>query len=154
LESGVEGALALTRLLTNIPKYRTHSHPSDEFGLARGKDKNITERLDWTPQRMAAVDFAMPTELIERATSMRSEMVRQLRYNPTLAMMKQMNDRSQSIESEAGDVILKTPGEDYSGKYDPIKAMMDRNMNDLLKKVIDRCRDAANAISRIVPKNS
>jgi uncharacterized protein Yka (UPF0111/DUF47 family) len=37
---------------------------------------------------------------------------------------------------------------------DPIKAMAMRDLYDLLEKVIDRCRDAANVVSQIVLKNS
>jgi uncharacterized protein Yka (UPF0111/DUF47 family) len=192
LESSADETLALTRLLIDLLKDRTHSHPLDEFALARGKDKNITdqisrelvntfvtgldrediemlsyalyricktiekfaERFNLAPQRMANVDFTMQTELIERATKTLAEMVRQLRKNPPMETIKLMNDRMQGIESAADDVILTLLGEVYSGKYDPIQAMMVRDLYDLLEKVIDRCRDAANAITHIVFKNS
>ena len=65
-----------------------------------------------------------------------------------------MNERMQAIETVADDVVLKLLGEVYGGKYEPIQAMMVRDLYDLLEKVIDRCRDAANAISHIVLKNS
>ncbi len=192
LESSADETLALTRLLIELLKDRTRAHPLDEFALARGKDKNITdqisrelvntfvtglerediemvsyalyrtcktiekfaERFSLAPQRLANVDFSMQTELIERATKTLAEMVRQLRKYPSLQTIKSMNDKIQAIESEADDVVLTLLGEVYGGKYDPIQAMMVRDLYDLLEKVIDRCRDAANAITHIVMKNS
>ncbi len=192
LEASADETLALTRLLIELLKDRTRAHPLDEFALARGKDKNITdqisrelvntfvtglerediemvsyalyrtcktiekfaERFSLAPQRLANVDFAMQTELIERATKTLAEMVRQLRKYPSLETIKSMNDKIQAIESEADDVVLTLLGEVYGGKYDPIQAMMVRDLYDLLEKVIDRCRDAANAITHIVMKNS
>lgn len=116
--------------------------------------EKFAERFNLAPQRLANVDFAMQTELIERATKTLAEMVRQLRKHPSLETIKSMNDRIQAIESEADDVILELLAEVYRGKFDPIQAMMVRDLYDLLEKVIDRCRDAANAITHIVLKNS
>jgi uncharacterized protein len=192
LEASADETIDMTRLLIELLKDRNHPHPLDQFAVARGKDKNITEkiseelvntfvtglerediemlsyalyricktiekfaeRFSLAPQRLADINFAMQVELVERATKTVSEMVRQLRKNPSLATIKQMNDRMQAIESTADDVILKLLGEVYSGRYEPIQAMMVRDLYDLLEKVIDRCRDAANAISHIVLKNS
>lgn len=192
LEASADETLALTRLLIELLKDRTHSHPLDEFALARGKDKQITEkirhelvntfvtglerediemlsyalyricktiekfaeRFNLAPQRLANVDFTMQTKLMERATQTLSEMVRLLRQSPSLETIKEMNDRMQHIEAEADDVMLKLLGEVYGGKYEPIQAMMVRDLYDLLEKVVDRSRDAANAISHIVLKNS
>lgn len=116
--------------------------------------EKFAERFNLTPQRLAGVDFARQTELMERATETVSAMVRQLRKMPPLDVMKDMNDRLQGIEGEADDVMLDLLREVYSGKYEPVQAMMVRDLYDLLEKVIDRCRDAGNIISHIVLKNS
>jgi uncharacterized protein len=192
LEASADETLALTRLLIDLLKDRTKSHPLDQFASARGKDKQITdqirqelvntfvtglerediemvsyalyricktiekfaERFNLAPPRLADVDFSPQTELMERATKTVALMVRQLRKNPSLDVIKDMNDQMQCIESAADDVILKLLGEVYSGKYEPIQAMMVRDLYDLLEKVIDRSRDAANAITHIALKNS
>ena len=116
--------------------------------------EKFAERFNLAPHRMADIDFSMQTELMDRATKTTSEMVGQLRKSPSLETMKMMNDRMQSIETAGDEVILKLLGEVYSGKYEPIQAIMVRDLYDLLEKVIDRCRDAANAITHIVLKNS
>lgn len=192
LEASADEILALTRLLIELLKDRTHPHPLDQFAVARGKDKRITdqiseglvntfvtglerediemlsyalyrtcktiekfaERFNLAPQRLIDVDFTMQTTLIERATQTLSEMVRLLRRSPDLETVKGMNERMQAIEGAADDIVLKLLGEVYSGKYEPIQAMMVRDLYDLLEKVIDRCRDAGNAIMHIVLKNS
>jgi uncharacterized protein len=91
---------------------------------------------------------------MQRATDTLSQMVRLLRKMPPLETVKAMNDRLQSIEGEADDVMLELLREVYSGKFEPLQAMMARDLYDLLEKVIDRCRDAGNTISHIVLKNT
>ena len=91
---------------------------------------------------------------MQRATETLSEMVRLLRNTPTLETVKGMNDRLQGIESEADDLMLELLREAYGGKFDPLQAMMVRDLYDLLERAIDRCRDCGNAVSHIVLKNS
>jgi uncharacterized protein Yka (UPF0111/DUF47 family) len=116
--------------------------------------EKFAERFNLAPQRLEGVDFSEQTVLIERATATLAEMIKQLRKMPSLEKMKALNDKMQSIESEADDVILNLLGGVYGGQYEPIQAMMVRDLHDLLEKVIDRCRDAANAVTHIVMKNS
>lgn len=116
--------------------------------------EKFAERFNLAPQRLASVDFHRQIELMERATATLSDMVRLLRKMPPLETMKNLNDRLQGIEGEADDVMLDLLREVYSGQYEPLQAMMVRDLYDLLEKVIDRCRDAGNAISHIVLKNS
>ncbi len=91
---------------------------------------------------------------MQRATETLSQMVRLLRKMPPLETVKAMNDRLQGIEGEADDVMLDLLREVYGGKFEPLQAMMVRDLYDLLERAIDRCRDCGNAISHIVLKNS
>jgi uncharacterized protein Yka (UPF0111/DUF47 family) len=191
LEASADETKALTRLLVGLIQNGKHPRPLDEFALARGKDKRITEKIseelvttfitgldredietlsysmyrickviekfaeryNLAPDRLVGVDFTKQVELMQRATETLSEMVRQLRRMPTLETVKAMNDRLQSIESEADDVMLDLLREAYGGKFEPLQAMMVRDLYDLLERAIDRCRDCGNAISQIVFKN-
>lgn len=45
LEASADETRALTQLLIDLLKDRSHSHPLHEFALARGKDKRITEQI-------------------------------------------------------------------------------------------------------------
>lgn len=192
LEASADETQALTRLLVELLKDRTHPHPLHEFALARDKDRHITqqishelvntfitgleredietlsysmyrickviekfaERFNLAPQRLETVNFARQVELMQRATETLSQMVRLLRKMPPLETVKAMNDKLQAIESEADDVMLELLREAYAGKYEPMTAMMVRDLYDLLERAIDRCRDCGNAISHIVLKNS
>jgi uncharacterized protein Yka (UPF0111/DUF47 family) len=116
--------------------------------------EKFAERFNLAPQRLAGVDFNRQTDLMERATETLSQMVRLLRKTPPLETIKEMNDRLQTIEGEADDVMLDLLRGVYGGQYEPLQAMMVRDLYDLLEKVIDRCRDAGNVMSHIVLKNS
>jgi uncharacterized protein len=192
LEASADETQALTRLLVELLKDRTHPHPLHEFALARDKDRHITqqisqelvntfitgleredietlsysmyrickviekfaERFNLAPQRLETVNFSRQAELMQRATETLSQMVRLLRKMPPLETVKAMNDKLQAIESEADDVMLELLREAYAGKFEPMTAMMVRDLYDLLERAIDRCRDCGNAISHIVLKNS
>jgi hypothetical protein len=116
--------------------------------------EKFAERFNLAPQRLEGVDFGQQMELIDRATATICEMVGHLRKMPPLETMKALLDRLQAIESEADAVIIRLLGEVYSGKYDPIQAMLVRDLYDLLEKVIDRCRDVGNVVSYIAMKNA
>ncbi len=192
LEASADETRALTQLLIDLLKDRSHPRPLHEFALARGKDKRITEqiseelvntfvtgleredietlsyamyricksiekfaeRFNLAPQRLAVVDFTRQIDLMQRATETLSQMVRLLRRMPPLGTVKEMNDRLQAIEGEADDVMLDLLREVYGGKYEPLQAMMVRDLYELLEKIIDRCRDCGNAMSHIVLKNT
>jgi hypothetical protein len=116
--------------------------------------EKFAERYNLAPQRLGDIKFMRQVELMQRATETLSEMVRLLRKNPRLETVKAMNDRLQSIEAEGDDVMLELLRDVYGGKFEPVQAMMARDLYDLLERAIDRCRDCGNAISHIVLKNS
>ncbi len=116
--------------------------------------EKFAERFSLAPQRLAVVDFTRQIELMQRATDTLAEMVRLLRKMPPMETVKADNDRLQGIEGEADDVRLDLLREVYGGKFEPLQAMMVRDLYDLLEKVIDRCRDCGNLIAHIVLKNS
>ena len=116
--------------------------------------EKFAERYSLSPERLGDIKFMRQVELMQRATETLSEMVRLLRKNPRLETVKEMNDRLQSIESEGDDVMLDLLRDIYAGKFEPVQAIMARDLYDLLERAIDRCRDCGNAISHIVLKNS
>src|SRR3954471_14775977 len=75
--------------------------------------EKFAERFNLAPQQLAVVDFTRQAELMRRATETLSQMVRLLRKMPTLETVKAMNDRLQSIEGEADDVMLDLLREAY-----------------------------------------
>ena len=91
---------------------------------------------------------------MEKSTGVILAMVRQLRDMQHLEKLKEMNDKLQYIEGEADNLMLELLKDLYSGKFEAIRAIVIRDLYELIEKVVDRCRDVGNAVMHIVLKNS
>jgi uncharacterized protein len=129
---------ALSLALRKIPK------TVEKFG----------ERLVLAAPMLEGVQFARQAEMMEKSTGVILTMVRQLRDMQHLEKLKEMNDKLQYIEGEADKLMLELLKDLYGGKYDAIRAIVIRDLYELMEKVIDRCRDAGNVVMHIVLKNS
>ena len=81
-------------------------------------------------------------------------MVGELRGGFKLDVMHGLNERMQSIESEADRLLLDLYRQLFSNGADAAQLMVRRDLFELLEKAIDRCRDAGNVIYHIALKNS
>ena len=99
-------------------------------------------------------DFGTHIALLDTATGHVVEMVGQLRRQPTVQTVKEMNGRLQKVEGDADKLILDLLKDLYSGKHDPTKVTALKDLYELLEKVIDRCRDAGNVVTQIVLKHA
>jgi uncharacterized protein Yka (UPF0111/DUF47 family) len=81
-------------------------------------------------------------------------MVRQIRDMKHLEKIRELNDKLQYLEGEADQLMMDLLKDLYSGRYEPLRAMVIRDLYELMEKVIDRCRDAGNVVMHIVLKNS
>lgn len=116
--------------------------------------EKIAERFVVSGEVVKDTDFSRHTELLGAATNQVVEMVKQIRKRPTVEQIKEMNDVLQRVEGDADDLILDVLAKLYSGKYEPTKVIALKDLYELLEKVIDRCRDAGNAVTQIVIKHS
>ncbi len=116
--------------------------------------EKIAERVVISGSHAEGVDFSTQLGMMESGADILTTMVRQLRKKMHLEQMKDMNARLQHIEGEADKLMLELLRDLYSGKYDPLRAMILKDLYELIEKVIDRCRDAGNVISLIVLKYS
>jgi uncharacterized protein Yka (UPF0111/DUF47 family) len=112
------------------------------------------ERSLLAPQHVQGVNFSPQIGLLEKATNTVLEMVKSLRRGVNLDEIKQLNDTLQQVEGEADAAIMLLYKDLYSGRHDPIKVIVLKDLYELLEKVVDRCRDAGNVISHIALKNS
>lgn len=128
---------ALSTALYKIPK------TVEKFG----------ERMTLAPHFVQGVDFSRQTALIELAVETLVTMVRGLR-RPDIAQVKSLNDRLQQLEGDADKAILELLRDLYSGKYEPHRIVLLKDLFELLERVIDRCRDAGNVVTHIVLKAS
>ena len=74
--------------------------------------------------------------------------------NTTAEKIKELNDKLHYVETEADALMMELLRDLYSGRYDAIRAIVIRDLYELMEKVIDRCRDAGNVVMHIVLKNS
>jgi len=129
---------ALSRTIYKIPK--TAEKLAERFLLA-------------TPHLQGA-EFARQAEMMTKATDVVLTMVRHLRKMDDLEEIKELNDKLQYVEGEADKLMNELLRELYSGKFDALRAIVIRDLYELIEKVVDRCRDVGNVIMNIVLKNS
>jgi uncharacterized protein Yka (UPF0111/DUF47 family) len=114
----------------------------------------FAERYALAAERLGDIDFASRAALLEKATEVIAQMVAQLRGGMDLETMKAANDRLQAIESEADRLMVDLYRDLYSGRHEPIRILLLKDLFEMLEKAIDRCRDAGNVVYHIVLKNS
>ena len=129
---------ALSLALYKIPK------TAEKFG----------EKYILCQNHLLGVDFLAQATLLEQATDTVSQMVKKLRDKAHLEEIKTYNDRLHYLEGEADKLMLALVKELYSGKHDPLKAIIILDLHETLEKIIDRCRDVGNVIFQVVLKYS
>jgi hypothetical protein len=116
--------------------------------------EKFAERYMISAIQMRDVDFSRQIDLMERAVNTVLQMVKALRAGTNIAGIKQLNANIQKIESDADDLILELIGRLYVPGFPPLKGVIVKDLFELNEKVVDRCRDAGNVITRVVLKNS
>jgi len=116
--------------------------------------EKIAERFIVSAGVVKDADFSHHTKLLGTATKQVVAMVKELRKRPTVEQVKEMNEVLQRVEGEADQLILDMLANLYSSKYEPTTVIALKDLYELLEKVVDRCRDAGNAVTHIVIKHS
>lgn len=129
---------ALARTLYKIPK----------------SAEKLAERFLLAGEHARGVDLTRQAEMMGKATDVVLAMIKQLRQMEDLEKIKEMNDRLQYVEGEADKLMMELLRDLYSGKFDALRAIVIRDLYELIEKVIDRCRDVGNVVMDIVLKNS
>lgn len=143
-----------------VKTFITGLEREDIEALARGlyripkAAEKLAERLVMARQHLDGIDFSKQADMMTKATDAIHEMVKQLRDLEDMEKMKTFNDRLQLVEAEADKYMNELLRELYSGKYDALRAMVVRDVYELIEKVVDRCHDAGNVVMQIVLKNS
>jgi uncharacterized protein Yka (UPF0111/DUF47 family) len=116
--------------------------------------EKFAERYEIVAQRLAGVDFAQRAMVLERSSAVVVEMIGELRRGLRIDPVKKLQDRLQTLES-AGDRMLLAPYRTlYVEGNDAMRAMLAKDLFELLEKAIDKCRDVGNIVYSIVLKNS
>jgi uncharacterized protein Yka (UPF0111/DUF47 family) len=116
--------------------------------------EKFAERYDIVASRLGDVDFGPRALLLSRSTEVVAQMIGQLRHGLRIDPVKKLQDRLQTLESE-GDRLLLAPYRTlYLDSNDPMRAMLAKDLFELIEKAIDKCRDVGNIVYSIVLKNS
>lgn len=116
--------------------------------------EKFAERYILCAPRLRDIDFSKQLDMLDDVTNTLHRMVQGLRKKSDLEGLKDLNGKLQKIEGDADKMMLEVLRELYGGKYDPIKAVILKDLYELLEKVFDRCRDAGNVVFHIVLKHS
>jgi uncharacterized protein Yka (UPF0111/DUF47 family) len=92
--------------------------------------------------------------MMDKATEAVHKMISSLHNMEDLEKVKELNDRLQYVEGEADKLMNELLRDLYSGKYEALRAIVIRDIYELIEKLVDRCRDVGNVVMHIVLKNS
>jgi len=116
--------------------------------------EKFAERYILCAPRLRDIDFAQYIVRLEEVTDTLFKMVQGLRKKSDLEGVKELNSRLQHIEGEADKLMLEVLRDLYGGKHEAVKAVILKDLYELLEKVFDRCRDAGNIVFNIILKHS
>lgn len=116
--------------------------------------EKFAERYEIVAERVNNVDFAARALVLERATVVVSEMIGELRRGLRIDPVKKLQDRLQTLESEGDRMLLSPYRTLYVEGNDAMRAMLAKDLFELIEKAIDKCRDVGNTVYSIVLKNS
>ncbi len=114
----------------------------------------FAEHYTATPNPVSSEYFLKQAALLDSATETVVEMVRELRSRTHPERVRSLNEKLHMLEGEADKLMFALTRDLYSGKHDVIEVLVLKDLNALLEKAIDRCRDAGNVILQVVLKYS
>jgi uncharacterized protein Yka (UPF0111/DUF47 family) len=139
--------------ITGIEREDIEALARSLFRIPKTAEK-LAERLVIAGKHLDGIDFLRQAEMMTKATVAINEMVKQLRNIEDMEKLQTYNDRLQLVEVESDKFMSELLRELYGGKYDAIRAIVIRDVYELMEKVVDRCHDAGNVVMQIVLKNS
>jgi uncharacterized protein Yka (UPF0111/DUF47 family) len=123
------------------------------YKIPKGIEK-FAERYALVTERLGGVDFTPRTEILVACTETVSKMVAELGHGLRINAIRKWQDRLQALEAEADKLLLEPYRDLYVNATDPMRALLAKDLFELLEKAIDKCRDVGNVIYSIVLKNS
>jgi uncharacterized protein Yka (UPF0111/DUF47 family) len=116
--------------------------------------EKFAERYEIVAGRLGNVDFGQRTLVLARSTEVVAQMIGELRHGLRIDPVKKLQDRLQVLESEGDRMLLAPYRTLYLESDDAMRAMLAKDLFELIEKAIDKCRDVGNIVYSIVLKNS
>ncbi|MEP7184570.1 MAG: pit accessory protein [Rhodanobacter sp.] len=116
--------------------------------------EKFAERYEIVAERLQGVDFVQRAVVLQRSSEVVVEMIGELRRGLRIDPIKKLQDRLQALESEGDRMLVEAYRTLYVENSDPMRAMLAKDLFELIEKAIDKCRDVGNIVYSIVLKNS
>lgn len=116
--------------------------------------EKFAERYEIVAERLDGVDFVQRTLVLRRSSEVVAEMIGELRRGLRIDPVRKLQDRLQALESEGDRMLLAPYRTLYVEGNDAMRAMLAKDLFELIEKAIDKCRDVGNIVYSIVLKNS
>ena len=121
--------------------------------IAKGA-RRFAERYLLCAPHVSDVSFARQIKMLNDAAATLQTMVAGLQSGMKVASAKTQNNVLQKLEGEADKLFTEAVVELYQGRHDPMKAIMLKDLYEVLDRVFDRFRNTGNLILQIVLKLS
>jgi uncharacterized protein Yka (UPF0111/DUF47 family) len=144
--------MLITTFVTPLEREDLEALAEALYKIPKTVEKFAERYIVGAPQ-IAGANFSNQLPLIEQAIQIVLKMVHALREGD-LGDIKGLQNKLQAVESQADDVLIDYLAKLYEPGFPSLKAVILKELSDLLEKVIDRCRDAGNVISHVLLKNS
>lgn len=116
--------------------------------------RKFGERYAISRRHIGVVSFARELGMLENATDTLHNLVTDLQSGQSIPTAKKHNDALQKIEGEVDDIVFNCIIALYRETGDPRRALILKDLYELLDRTFDRCRSAGNLILRLVMKHS
>ena len=115
--------------------------------------EKFAERYALVSEKISDIDFGQQSVHLEKAVTLVLALVKALKV-ADFKEIRAIQTELQSVESKADDLLLEAVRVLYQPGFPPLKAVILKDLFDLIEKAIDRCRDAGNVVSHVLLKNS
>jgi uncharacterized protein Yka (UPF0111/DUF47 family) len=116
--------------------------------------EKFAERYEIVFPRLDGVDFGQRALVLQRSSEVVAQMIGELRRGLRIDPVKKLQDQLQALESEGDRMLLAPYRTLYVEGGDAMRAMLAKDLFELIEKAIDKCRDVGNIVYSIVLKNS
>jgi uncharacterized protein len=147
------GQLLCCRSLTVLERNDIEALSGALYRIPKNVEK-FAERYILTAPQLRTMDFSQQTALLEAATETVVSMIQGLRAATSPEALAKLNERLQQIEGDADKLMLQLLRTLYGAEHPPLKAIILKDLYELLEAGLDRCRDAGNVIFHIALRQS
>lgn len=116
--------------------------------------RKFGERYNVSLKHVAPMTFAEQSAMLETATDALHQLVSGLRHGHRVHEAKRCNDVLQKIEGDMDNTVVDAIVRLYDETQQPVRAVVLKDLYELLDRTFDRCRSAGNLILRIAMKHS